>query len=118
MSSRLIQYILIMTDSVADWPLGAVVAQGCHAAIACAAKYKETVEFIEYTDSPDLCTMKKIVLGCSVKEWTEIRSKCESIGIEFFEWFEEPEKILTAVAFKPGLKGTLRPLVGHLGLLG
>ena len=67
MSSPLIQYIVLRSDlsSGLKWPMGAVVAQGCHASAAALHIYRDdelTKTYLENTDS-----MRKVVLD--VRSW-------------------------------------------------
>ena len=57
---RLVQYVIMRGDLVDKWPLGASIAQACHASTAALHLFKddpETQSYLEYLDS-----MHKVVL--------------------------------------------------------
>lgn len=60
--SYIVQYIIIRSDlrTALNWPLGALIAQCCHATAAVMQQYGEDVETIEYLK--DLDNMHKVVL--------------------------------------------------------
>lgn len=63
---RLVQYVVVRTDLVQrlSWPLGAVVAQACHAATAAVHLHygdPDTQRYLAQLDS-----MHKVVLGVSL----------------------------------------------------
>lgn len=55
-------YLLLRTDLATEleWPTGALVAQGAHAATACIWKFKDDPEVIEYMNNID--SLAKVVL--------------------------------------------------------
>lgn len=112
-----IQYILIITDHLVGWPLGAVVAQACHAVSACMARFRDLPEYREYIADENIDGMRKAVLACTFRKWTEIKENLVNGEVKFVEWHEQPENVLTAVALVPGLKGSLKPFVSELKLL-
>ena len=63
-SLRLVQYIAVRGDLVKEWPLGAIVAQACHACTAALHSFREDPHTIEYLS--DLDRMHKVVLSVSV----------------------------------------------------
>lgn len=60
--SHLVQYIALRGDllRIQKWPIGAMVAQGCHASTAVIHMYRDHSNVIEYLT--DLDRMHKVVL--------------------------------------------------------
>jgi len=60
--SQLVQYIVIRGDlfRALNWPVGAVVAQACHACTAVMWTFREDPNVIDYTN--DMDNMRKVVL--------------------------------------------------------
>lgn len=56
----LVQYIAIRGDLVDKWPLGAVIAQACHASSAALHLFRDDVSTREYLG--DIDRMHKVVL--------------------------------------------------------
>ena len=61
---KLVQYVAVRGDLVKEWPLGAIIAQACHAATAAMHMFREDPHTVEYLS--DLDRMHKIVLKVSV----------------------------------------------------
>ena len=100
--STLVQYVLVRGDLLLreGWPLGAVIAQACHAATA--------VIHLNYDDEAvqrylaDLDNMHKVVL--EVGDEQALRStvdKLEEAGVRHKLWVEQPENFPTCLAVKP-----------------
>ena len=64
--SGLVQYVIVRSDLAKTWPLGALIAQACHACTAVMYLHKEDSHVLNYT--ADLDNMHKCIL--------EVRSKC------------------------------------------
>lgn len=60
--SNIVQYIIVRSDlrTVLNWPLGAVIAQTCHATAAVLHMYHDDVDTLEYFKNLD--DMHKVVL--------------------------------------------------------
>ena len=67
-ASCLIQYVIVRKDLITHlkWPLGAVMAQACHACAATMVLYKDDTLTKTYTD--DLDNMHKCVLEVGFKQ--------------------------------------------------
>lgn len=115
--TSLVQYILIIKESVHGWALGSIVAQGCHAAIKCFAQYQHDPDMIAYAAPENLESMRKVVLSCPMDNWTCIKEKADALGVQYSEWIEQPEGTLTCVAFKPASKDLIGSLFTGLKLL-
>ena len=71
-----VQYVVLRSDLITQlkWPLGAVIAQACHACTACLHAFREDPYTQEYLASLD--TMHKIVLevgSCIAKSCQSLR---------------------------------------------
>ncbi|XP_015792892.1 putative peptidyl-tRNA hydrolase PTRHD1 [Tetranychus urticae] len=108
----LIQYIVVRCDL--NWPLGALIAQGCHASVAALTKFKEH----DFTKSylQDLENMHKVVLKADEAQLTEIVTKLTNNNIDFYLWKEMPENITSALATRPYYKQDIHPFLKHLKL--
>ena len=68
---KLVQYVAVRGDLVKEWPLGAIVAQACHASTAVMHMFKDDPHTIEYLS--DLDRMHKVVLKvCTIFVLTKI----------------------------------------------
>ena len=56
----LVQYVLVRSDLKSTWPLGAVIAQACHACTAIIYQFRNDEHVINYTS--DMDNMHKCVL--------------------------------------------------------
>lgn len=67
MASNLIQYVVVRKDLITSlkWPLGAVIAQACHACTAVMYTYHDDPTAKQYTE--DLDRMHKCVLEVGKK---------------------------------------------------
>uniref|UniRef100_A0A0E0DHZ8 peptidyl-tRNA hydrolase n=1 Tax=Oryza meridionalis TaxID=40149 RepID=A0A0E0DHZ8_9ORYZ len=73
-----VQYVVLRRDLADAWPLGSVVAQGCHAAVA--------------------------AVTLEVKGETQLKNlaeKLEAAGVRHKVWIEQPENIPTCIATAP-----------------
>ncbi len=89
---RLVQYIVMRRDLYRElgWPLGSLVAQGCHASVAAVWTSKDDQEVQAYCGPESLDRMTKVVL--EVKGETQLRTlskKLEDGGIHHKLWIEQ-----------------------------
>ncbi|KAL3683055.1 hypothetical protein R1sor_001077 [Riccia sorocarpa] len=103
----LVQYIVIRKDLVLEqnWPLGSIISQGCHAAVAAIWLHKGDPETVLYCRPENLDHMHKVTL--EVKGETQLRNlaqKLETAGVAHKLWIEQPENYATCLATKPYLK--------------
>merc|ERR1712183_492238 len=100
--TSLVQYVVVRADlrSTLQWPLGALIAQACHACTAVFSLYRDDGNVLEYT--ADLDNMHKVVLQCKdEKSLRQLAEKLSQEGIHHKMWIEQPEDIATCVAVKP-----------------
>ncbi|XP_076246034.1 putative peptidyl-tRNA hydrolase PTRHD1 [Calliopsis andreniformis] len=100
--SEMIQYIAIRGDllKTMEWPIGAVIAQACHASTAAIHLFyndKNTQAYLA-----DLDAMHKVVLEIpdeNILNTLSLKLKAEDIHHKL--WIEQPENIPTCLATKP-----------------
>ena len=63
--SVLVQYIAVRGDLVEKWPLGAIMAQACHAATAVMHLFRDDPNTVQYLS--DLDRMHKVILKVRLK---------------------------------------------------
>ncbi|XP_054015455.1 putative peptidyl-tRNA hydrolase PTRHD1 [Hylaeus anthracinus] len=100
--SDIIQYVVVRGDllKTMGWPIGAIIAQACHACTA--------VTHLFYNDNytqaylANLDDMHKVVL--EIPDETSLHTLCSKLksdDIDHKLWFEQPENIPTCLATKP-----------------
>nr|PNR34796.1 hypothetical protein PHYPA_022694 [Physcomitrium patens] len=115
----IIQYIVIRKDLVdtMKWPLGSVISQGCHAAVAAIWLHKDDSVTSEYCAGENLDNMHKVTL--EVKGETQLRNlaqKLEIGGVAHKLWMEQPENFPTCLATKPYRKSEVASFFKSLKL--
>lgn len=56
----LVQYVVLRRDLIDSWPLGSVVTQGCHAAVAAVWGHKDDPHTQQYCGEANLDHMHKV----------------------------------------------------------
>ncbi|TGZ68686.1 hypothetical protein CRM22_004129 [Opisthorchis felineus] len=118
MSNSLLQYIVVRCDltTVYGWPLGAVVAQGCHAATASIHAFRTHPQTSAYLENLD--RMHKVVLGIENEQQLKcLAEKLTENKIDHYLWTEQPENVCTALATRPYLKSDIQSFFKGLKLL-
>lgn len=59
-----VQYVVLRRDLIDTWPLGSVVTQGCHAAVAAVWSHRQHPDVLAYCSDDNLDSMHKV---CSTK---------------------------------------------------
>ncbi|XP_066346253.1 uncharacterized protein [Miscanthus floridulus] len=98
----LVQYVVLRRDLADAWPLGSVVAQGCHAAVAAVWAHRDHPDTAAYCAPDNLDRMHKVTL--EVKGETQLKNlseKLEAAGVRHKLWIEQPENIPTCIATAP-----------------
>lgn len=103
----LVQHIVIRRDLVEalKWPLGSVIAQGCHAAVAAIWQEREQAAVQQYCGNDNIDSMHKVVL--EVKGEPQLRSLSEKLAegnVGHKLWVEQPENVATCLATSPHFK--------------
>ncbi|KAJ0984188.1 hypothetical protein J5N97_002544 [Dioscorea zingiberensis] len=97
-----VQYVVLRRDLIDSWPMGSVVAQGCHAAVAAVWTHRDHPDTAAYCSDDNLNSMHKVTL--EVKGEVQIRNLSEKLagnGIDHKLWIEQPENIPTCIATRP-----------------
>lgn len=100
--SGIVQYVVVRADLIKElsWPVGAVIAQACHAATAVTHLFYEDEHTQKYLE--DLDNMHKVVLGVpDEKTIRSLQSKLVENNIKHKLWIEQPENIPTCLVTKP-----------------
>ncbi|KAK9099812.1 hypothetical protein Scep_023242 [Stephania cephalantha] len=116
-SGGLVQYVVLRRDLIDSWPLGSIVTQGCHAAVAAIWSYKDDCDTVEYCSPENIDSMHKVTL--EVKGETQILNLSEKLTasrIAHKLWIEQPENIPTCLATKPYPKSAVSTFFRKLKL--
>ncbi|CAL5015034.1 unnamed protein product [Urochloa decumbens] len=98
----LVQYVVLRRDLADAWPMGSVVTQGCHAAVAAVWEHREHPDTAAYCGPDNLDRMHKVTL--EVKGETQLKNlaeKLQAAGVRHKVWIEQPENIPTCIATAP-----------------
>ncbi|KAG0725121.1 putative peptidyl-tRNA hydrolase PTRHD1 [Chionoecetes opilio] len=101
----LVQYVVVRKDLFTNlaWPLGAVIAQACHAAAAVTHLFHDDDNMKTYL--ADLDNMHKVVLGIDNEvQLKNLSEKLREASIDHKLWIEQPEDIPTCLVTKPYVK--------------
>ncbi|EZG45803.1 peptidyl-tRNA hydrolase type 2 [Gregarina niphandrodes] len=113
-TTDLVQYLIIRKDL--GWPLGAMIAQGAHAAVAATEMFRDDLATRVYLES--LETMHKIVLGIDgERQLTDLGEVLAAKDVKHYCWREQPENIPTVIALKPYNRKKVNSLFRKLKLL-
>uniref|UniRef100_A0A1B6KYV2 peptidyl-tRNA hydrolase n=1 Tax=Graphocephala atropunctata TaxID=36148 RepID=A0A1B6KYV2_9HEMI len=100
--SVIVQYVLVRGDlmKTLNWPVGAVIAQACHACTAVVHTFYNDPSTQLYLQ--DLNSMHKIILEVPDEEsLKKLSEKLDENAISHKLWIEQPENIATCIAVKP-----------------
>lgn len=100
--SNIVQYIVVRGDLLRElkWPVGALIAQACHAVTAATHLYHDDPHTQEYLK--DLDNMHKVVLEAIDEEsLKKLQSDLEEANIKHKLWIEQPENTATCLVTKP-----------------
>ncbi|KAK4725998.1 hypothetical protein R3W88_030915 [Solanum pinnatisectum] len=116
-TDTVIQYVVLRRDLIDTWPLGSVVTQGCHAAVAAIWSHKDEAVTLQYCSPSNIDSMHKVTL--EVKGEAQILNLAEKLkagGIAHKLWIEQPENIPTCLATKPYPKSLVSSFLKKLKL--
>ncbi|KAM8952612.1 putative peptidyl-tRNA hydrolase PTRHD1 [Pelodytes ibericus] len=114
----LVQYIVLRRDlqTTLGWPLGALVAQACHAATSAIHLYYQHPHTQEYLQELD--TMHKVLLEAADEvTLTNLAESLKKENIDHKVWIEQPENIPTCIALRPYPKEEVHPYLKKFKLL-
>uniref|UniRef100_UPI00398ECCA1 putative peptidyl-tRNA hydrolase PTRHD1 n=1 Tax=Pristiophorus japonicus TaxID=55135 RepID=UPI00398ECCA1 len=115
---RLVQYVVVRGDLQRGlgWPLGALLAQACHACTAAIHLFYPDPDTQTYLRELD--TMHKVVLEVADEQTlTNLSQTLRDAGVHHKLWIEQPENIATCLALKPYPKDQVQKLLKTLKLL-
>ncbi|NWY93647.1 PTRD1 hydrolase, partial [Loxia curvirostra] len=119
MAAALVQYVVLRGDLARpprSWPLGAVVAQGCHAALAAVHGYREHPDTGAYLEQGD--AMTTVVLEApDENSLLDLAKLLKEKGVDHKVWMENPEGIPTCLALRPYPKNLVQPHLRNFKLL-
>ncbi|KAM8810001.1 putative peptidyl-tRNA hydrolase PTRHD1 [Eudromia elegans] len=117
--AALVQYVVLRGDlrrAPLSWPLGALVAQGCHAALAAAHAHRDHPHTRAYLEEGG--AMRTVVL--EAEDEAALRALSAALrerGLDHALWTEQPEAQATCLALRPYPRHEVRPLLRALPLL-
>ncbi|XP_006835298.1 PREDICTED: putative peptidyl-tRNA hydrolase PTRHD1 [Chrysochloris asiatica] len=99
----LVQYLVLRKDlsqAPFSWPVGALVAQACHAATAALHVHRDHPHTAAYLR--ELGRMRKVVLEApNESTLKELAETLQQKNIDHMLWLEQPENIATCIALRP-----------------
>lgn len=98
----IVQYILVRSDlcKTLGWPVGALVAQACHASTAAIHMFYDHEDTKKYLS--DLDNMHKIILSVSnEQDLKSLEQKLLEANVDHKMWIEQPENFPTCLAVRP-----------------
>ncbi|NXN30517.1 PTRD1 hydrolase, partial [Nycticryphes semicollaris] len=99
-AAGLVQYVVLRGDLARSWPLGAAVAQGCHAALAAAHQHREHPDTRAYLEMGG--AMRTVVLEAPDEAaLTALAETLKQNSIDHQVWTEQPENVATCLALRP-----------------
>ncbi|KAM6139612.1 putative peptidyl-tRNA hydrolase PTRHD1 [Phoenicopterus ruber ruber] len=102
-AAALVQYVVLRGDlgrPPRSWPLGAVVAQGCHAALAAAHAHRQHPDTRAYLELGG--AMRTVVLEAPDEAaLTALAETLKQHSIDHEVWTEQPENVATCLALRP-----------------
>ncbi|NXD32140.1 PTRD1 hydrolase, partial [Spelaeornis formosus] len=119
MAAALVQYVVLRGDLArppSSWPLGAVVAQGCHAALAAVHGYREHPDTGAYLELG--AAMTTVVLEApNENSLLDLSELLKQNGVDHRLWMENPEGIPTCLALRPYPKNQVKEFLRNFKLL-
>ncbi|XP_042319669.1 LOW QUALITY PROTEIN: putative peptidyl-tRNA hydrolase PTRHD1 [Sceloporus undulatus] len=117
--ASLVQYVVLRGDLRREpflWPLGALVAQAVHAALAAVHEHRRQPQTEEYLAQGG--RMRTVVLEAPDEyALSALTESLQQNGIDHKVWVEQPENIATCVALRPYPKETVHHLLKKFKLL-
>ncbi|NXI41132.1 PTRD1 hydrolase, partial [Galbula dea] len=118
-AASLVQYVVLRGDLARpprSWPLGAVVAQACHAALAAThahGQHPDTRAYLQLGGA-----MRTVVLEAPDEAaLTALAETLRQHNIDHEVWTEQPEDVATCLALRPYPKDQVHQYLKKLKLL-
>lgn len=115
---KLVQYVIVRGDLATKlgWPLGAVIAQCCHATTAVGHLHRDDADVQAYF--ADLDNMHKVVLLADDEPTLrQLAQTLTAADIKHKLWIEQPEDVATCIAIKPYNKQDVHKYVKKFKLM-
>uniref|UniRef100_A0A8V0Y6H3 peptidyl-tRNA hydrolase n=1 Tax=Gallus gallus TaxID=9031 RepID=A0A8V0Y6H3_CHICK len=107
-ATALVQYVVLRGDLARSWSLGAVVAQGCHAALAAAHAHWHHPDTRAYLSAGG--AMRTVVLEAPDEAaLTALAQTLQQHSIDHEVWTEQPENVPSCLALRPYPKDQVHP---------
>jgi peptidyl-tRNA hydrolase len=120
----LVQYLVVRRDlqkAPHNWPLGALISNSCHAAVAVVSENWDDAAVQQYVPrkgQQSATQMHKVTLEVkSLQELMDVAKRLEKDGVVHKLWIEEPEKIPSCLASKPYKRSFIAPFFKGLKLM-
>jgi len=100
--AHIVQYVIVRGDLLTklSWPVGALVAQACHASTAVIHLFYQEEHTQEYLK--DLDNMHKVILEApDEKSLLALHAKLTESSVDHKLWVEQPEDFPTCLAVRP-----------------
>eukprot|EP00049_Salpingoeca_infusionum_P023572 m.12862 g.12862 ORF g.12862 m.12862 type:complete len:172 (+) comp5876_c0_seq2:191-706(+) len=112
-----IMHVILRADLITKlgWPVGSVVAQGCHAVSAVLATHMDNPDVQAYLKDVSHLT-KAVVQVRNEAKLRNLSAKLTEKGVQHHLWLELPENIPTAIATVPTRKSNVDKAVRKLQL--
>ena len=113
----IVQYIVVRSDLIKklSWPLGALIAQACHAATAVMHQFYDHEDTKAYLG--EINSMHKIVLEVKDEdELNKLKDRLEVGLVDHKLWIEQPENFPTCLAVRPYPKNQVQKFFKGLKL--
>jgi len=115
-SPVIVQYVVVRSDL--SWPLGALIAQACHASSAAIAVALQGQDPVTLDYVKDLDSMHKVVLGAKDDAaLKKLEAQLKENSVQHKLWTEQPEDIHTCLATKPYPKEEIQQFFKKFKLL-
>lgn len=99
------------------WPIGAVIAQACHASLAAIVSHSEEVSVKTYIHKDNVESMHKVVVEVpNESDLHALSERLSSSDVAHHLWIEQPENTPTCLATVPNDKSTVQKHFKHLKL--
>ncbi|KAK4535466.1 hypothetical protein CDCA_CDCA05G1491 [Cyanidium caldarium] len=109
----LVQYVVVRRDLLQApyrWPVGALIAQGVHAAVSAVWKFRDVSDDVmAYCGEGDGTQMRTFVLESPDEASLQrLGAELAASQVQHVLWREQPEQVLTALATAPARKSRIQ----------
>ncbi len=94
-----LKQLVFLRNDLKNYGKGALIAQACHATTSATFTYIKNEDTINYLKN--INDMTKIILKIKNTDIDELVESLRKYNIDFIEWKEPPENIITCIATRP-----------------